>query len=71
MSKNLAHPVYPVYDDGKGGGVQWWVKWCKSNYVCTQVARIGADAGTFEEFWTKYGHPELLDNESLFLFFLD
>ena len=30
VSKNLAHPLHPVYDDGKGGGVQWWVKRCKS-----------------------------------------
>ena len=21
VSKNLAHPLHPVYDDGKGGGV--------------------------------------------------
>ena len=30
VSKNLAHPLHPVYDDGKGGGYQWWVKRCKS-----------------------------------------
>ena len=24
MSKNLAHPLHPVYDDGKGGGWKWW-----------------------------------------------
>ena len=24
MSKNLAHPLHPVYDDGKGGGWEWW-----------------------------------------------
>ena len=23
-SKNLAHPLHPVYDDGKGGGWKWW-----------------------------------------------
>ena len=23
VSKNLAHPVHPVYDDGKGGGCKW------------------------------------------------
>ena len=22
--KNLAHPLHPVYDDGKGGGWKWW-----------------------------------------------
>ena len=71
VSKKLAHPSHPVYDDGKGGGVQWWVKRCKSNRVCTQVARMGADADTLEEFWMKYGHPELLDRESSFRFFLD
>ena len=69
VSKNLAHPLHPVYDDGKGGGIQWWVKRCKSTCVCTQVARMGADAETLEEFWMKYGHPELLDRESLFPFF--
>ena len=69
VSKNLAHPLHPVYDDGKGGGVQWWVKQCKSTCVRTQVARMGADAETSEEFWMKYGHPELLDYESLFQFF--
>ena len=37
--------------------------------VCTQVARMGADADTLEEFWMKYGHPELLNCESLFRFF--
>ena len=27
MSKNLAHPLHPVYDDGKGGGWQgWWLE---------------------------------------------
>ena len=25
VSKNLAHPLHPVYDDGKGGGWNWWV----------------------------------------------
>ena len=24
VSKNLAHPLPPVYDDGKGGGWKWW-----------------------------------------------
>ena len=24
VSKNLAHPLHPVYDDGKGGGWTWW-----------------------------------------------
>ena len=24
VSKNLAHPLHPVYDDGKGGGWKWW-----------------------------------------------
>ena len=24
MSKNLAHPLHPVHDDGKGGGWKWW-----------------------------------------------
>ena len=24
VSKNLAHPLHPVYDDGIGGGWQWW-----------------------------------------------
>ena len=71
VSKNLAHPLHPVYDDGKGGGVQWWVKWCTSSCVRTQVVWISADAKTLEEFWMKYGHPELLDHESLFQFFLD
>ena len=23
-SKNLAHPLHPVCDDGKGGGWKWW-----------------------------------------------
>ena len=25
MSKNLAHPLHPVSDNGKGGGLKWWV----------------------------------------------
>ena len=24
MSKNLAHPLHSVHDDGKGGGWKWW-----------------------------------------------
>ena len=24
MSKNLAHPLHPVYDNDKGGGWKWW-----------------------------------------------
>ena len=24
VSKNLAHPLHPIYDDGKGGGWKWW-----------------------------------------------
>ena len=24
VSKNVAHPLHPVYDDGKGGGWKWW-----------------------------------------------
>ena len=24
VSKNLAHPLHPVYDNGKGGGWMWW-----------------------------------------------
>ena len=24
LSKNLAHPLHPVYDDSKGGGWKWW-----------------------------------------------
>ena len=24
VSKNLAHPLHPVSDDGKGGGWKWW-----------------------------------------------
>ena len=24
VSKNLAHPLHPVYDDGNGGGGKWW-----------------------------------------------
>ena len=24
VSKNLAHPLHPVYDHGKGGGWKWW-----------------------------------------------
>ena len=24
VSKTLAHPLHPVYDDGKGGGWKWW-----------------------------------------------
>ena len=23
MSKNLAHPLHPIYNDGKGGGWKW------------------------------------------------
>ena len=70
VSKNLAHLLHLVYDNGKGGGVQWWVKRCKSSCVCTQVARMVADAETLEEFWMKYGHPELLDRESMFRFWM-
>ena len=25
VSKNVAHPLQPFYDDGKGGGWKWWV----------------------------------------------
>ena len=69
VSKNLAHPLHPVYDDGNNGGVQWWEKRCTSTLVCTQVARMGADAYTMEEFWMKYGHPQLLDLEACFVSF--
>ena len=24
VSENLAHPLQPVYDDGKSGGWKWW-----------------------------------------------
>ena len=24
VSQNLAHPLHPVYDDGKAGGWKWW-----------------------------------------------
>ena len=24
VSRNLAHPLHPAYDDGKGGGWKWW-----------------------------------------------
>ena len=24
VSKYLAHPLHPVYDDSKGGGWKWW-----------------------------------------------
>ena len=24
VSKNLAHPLHPVYDTSKGGGWKWW-----------------------------------------------
>ena len=24
VSKNLPHPLHPIYDDGKGGGWKWW-----------------------------------------------
>ena len=24
VSKHMAHPLHPVYDDGKGGGWKWW-----------------------------------------------
>ena len=24
VSKNPAHSLHPVYDDGKGGGWKWW-----------------------------------------------
>ena len=24
VSQNLAHPLHPVHDDGKGGGWKWW-----------------------------------------------
>ena len=24
VPKNLAHPLHPVHDDGKGGGCKWW-----------------------------------------------
>ena len=24
VSKNLAHPLHPVYGDGQGGGWKWW-----------------------------------------------
>ena len=24
VSKNMAHPLHQVYDDGKGGGWKWW-----------------------------------------------
>ena len=24
VSKNLARPLHPLYDDGKGGGWKWW-----------------------------------------------
>ena len=65
----ICTPLHPIYDDGNGGGVQWWVKRCKSTCVRTQVARMGANAETLEEFWMKYGHPELLDRDSLFRFF--
>ena len=30
---------------------------------------MGANATTLEEFWLKYGHPELLDEEEFFRFF--
>ena len=69
VSKNSAHPLHPVYNDGNNGGVQWWEKRCNSTSVRSQVAWMGADAYTMEEFWMKYGHPQLLDREALFRFF--
>ena len=24
VSKNLAHPLHPLYDNGKSGGWKWW-----------------------------------------------
>ena len=24
VSRNLAHPLHPLHDDGKGGGWKWW-----------------------------------------------
>ena len=69
VPKNLALPLHPVYNDGNTVGVQWWEKRCDSTSVHTQVAWMGAHAYSMEEFWMKYGHPQLLDREALFRFF--
>ena len=53
VSKNLAHLLRPVYDDGKGGGIQWWVKRCRSTCVrfpsCTDGCRCRNIGGILDE----------------------
>ena len=61
----MAHPLHPDSE-----GVDWWVKKCKSNLLRTQVALIGCDAWTAEEWYMKYGDPEFLTRDELFYYFL-
>ena len=42
--------AHPVYDNGKGGGVQWWVK-CKEHYCAEWIdAHICGDTTVYQAY---------------------
>ena len=64
IHNTMAHPLHPT-----SYGVKWWVERCRSNLLRTQMALIGCDAHTAEEWYIKYGGPDLPTQEELFLYF--
>ena len=65
VHNGMAHPLHPTLE-----GVDWWVKKCKSPSLRRQLAVMGCDAHTAEEWYIKYGDPELLTRDELFVYFV-
>ena len=64
--EGIAHVLHPERED-----VQWWINRCgrEGNVLRKQVARMGVDAVTAEEWYMKYGHEGHISREEMFRWF--
>ena len=45
MCKNLARPLHPVCDDGKGGGWKWGVTFCVVEFLYFGLCKVPCKEG--------------------------
>ena len=61
----MAHPL-PV----EQCNIDNWIEMCGTPVLRKQIALMGCDAVTAEEWYQKYGHDTYLTREEMFIFFV-
>ena len=61
VSKNLAHPLHPAYDDGKGGGWKWWFLLLLNSHISAYARYLARKVcGLVRSTWgTSLGEDKL------------